>query len=1449
MGSDAPIAHDPHWPVVSLKEITTKIGSGATPTGGADAYLSARTNYALVRSQNVFDRRFDPDGLAFITDEQAAGLRGVVLQPNDILLNITGDGVTFGRACLVSDSILPACVNQHVSIVRVDPHRAEAGYVLAFLTHPDVKPYIESFNAGGSRRAITKGHIESFRLPLPPLAEQRRIADILGALDDKVELNRQMSQTLESMARALFRSWFVDFDPVRAKAEGRDPGIQGHLSTLFPDALVDSELGPIPEGWHVEALGSHVAVERGISYGGAGLGSGDLPMHNLNSIYEGGGYKDGGIKFYAGEFRPRHVAQPGDLIVANTEQGHRRLLIGCAAIVPRRYPNGLFSHHLYRVNIVGVAPFSPEFLCALLNSDVMHETVSGYANGTTVNMLPMAGLQRPLVCVPPEGLVQAFTSFDKEVRLRCETQREADGTLEFAARRASAESRLRRLDAQGTSLQCGGAVGMNSGTDESRDRVSPRWSVGSQWHRWDPHIHAPGTLRNDQFGNDWTGYFQRIAEAQPAPVALGITDYFTLCCYNEFVRLRPPSLASVGLVFPNVELRLTIETRRGQGINIHLLVCPDDPDHSAMMGSKLARLGFRYREESFPCTEAGLQKLGRVYTGNRALSDDAALREGSNQFKVDFNELRSLFEQDAWMRQNVLVAVAAGNDGLGGLAADGGFRALREELGRFADIIFSGQPGDRIYWLGKHPDFEANGQTPKPCLQGSDAHGLDAVLRPDSDRFTWIRGEPTFDALRQALVEPERRAYVGDAPPSGPVASSVIRSLSLRNATWLENETLPLNPGLVTVIGARGSGKTALADLVAFAAGADEAQPGPASFIEKAGHLLDGLETQLHWDDDSQQSSVLPRDWLDEGEPRAQYLSQQFVERLCDPSDLAEPLVAEIERVVFSAIPEENRLGCSSFSELRDLVLENVLADREFEQRVIAGKSKAVADETALFRSLPVLRAKLAETERALAGLVKELAGLPAKVDDKKVKAYQAALAKLSALKETIAAQERRAQDIGDVAAELQRQVRSSVAIWQELRAKHPGLLEPVVWESLKPGIADEALALLRRLQAEALARVVALRDQGIPLVGPDGASVATQGLAALDAECERLGKELGLNQANVGRRVGLETRQATARIEVDKAKAEVTRAEAAPARGKLARADRLASYEKVFKSLVEEEEALRRIYAPLRQRLQEDKRLSKLAFDVHRVVNLNEWVRRGEALLDLRKPPFAGRGVLEDKAREELLQAWSEGSPGQARLAMEKFLEKYAAAALDSLAQGRTPLEFGDWAFSTRDIRVEYGIQYEDVDIENLSPGTRGVVLLTLYLGLDTWDLRPLIIDQPEENLDPSSVYSELVPFFRDAATRRQIIMVTHNANLVVNTDSDQVVVAEAHRSTPKGLPHIVYTAGGLEDAKIRGDVCRLLEGGREAFLRRGQRYGVMSKKGPVAVAAGTSSSGGTTV
>ena len=130
MASDmlSPIGMLPEgWQLKKLKDITTKIGSGSTPRGGESAYIDSRINFAFIRSQNVYDYEFDPQAVRFITDQDAQKLKNVHLQKDDILLNITGDGVTFARACVISDDILPAAVNQHVSIIRGKPSKVFAG--------------------------------------------------------------------------------------------------------------------------------------------------------------------------------------------------------------------------------------------------------------------------------------------------------------------------------------------------------------------------------------------------------------------------------------------------------------------------------------------------------------------------------------------------------------------------------------------------------------------------------------------------------------------------------------------------------------------------------------------------------------------------------------------------------------------------------------------------------------------------------------------------------------------------------------------------------------------------------------------------------------------------------------------------------------------------------------------------------------------------------------------------------------------------------------------------------------------------------------------------------------------------------------------------------------------------------------------------------------------------
>jgi type I restriction enzyme S subunit len=229
-----------NWSTDPLKNLTTKIGSGATPEGGKKSYKDE--GISLIRSQNVYNLKFERDGLAFIDEDQAENLSHVQVEGKDVLLNITGHSV--GRCCMVPDRILPARVNQHVMILRADPSRIDPRYLLYYVNSPDVKRGLLQRTHGATRDALTKGQMEAFEVKYPPLSVQRRIADILGALDDKIELNRRMNETLEEMAQALYRHWFVDFGPFQDRE--------------FVDT---EELGPIPKRWEVAPLETIVNIE------------------------------------------------------------------------------------------------------------------------------------------------------------------------------------------------------------------------------------------------------------------------------------------------------------------------------------------------------------------------------------------------------------------------------------------------------------------------------------------------------------------------------------------------------------------------------------------------------------------------------------------------------------------------------------------------------------------------------------------------------------------------------------------------------------------------------------------------------------------------------------------------------------------------------------------------------------------------------------------------------------------------------------------------------------------------------------------------------------------------------------------------------------------------------------------------------------------------------------
>ena len=437
--------------------------------------------------------------------------------------------------------------------------------------------------------------------------------------------------------------------------------------------------------------------------------------------------------------------------------------------------------------------------------------------------------------------------------------------------------------------------------------------------------------------------------------------------------------------------------------------------------------------------------------------------------------------------ENILVAIAGGtNDGTSGLQKDGSLTALRREIERLADAVFSASPADRAFWLGRgtltREQIVKTYDSLKPCLHGSDAHELARVCAPDDDRLMWIKGDATFESLRQACIEPELRAHIGADPANGALPYKVIDTIELTGAPWCTTPRIELNPGLVGIIGARGSGKTALADLIATGAQSKASRENERSFLRRAAEHLDELEIKLTWGDGTVTTSGLTPPQADDTDgPRVQYLSQQFVERLCSSEGgINDELLAEIERVIFDEHSAEARAGAATFTELRDMrATRSRLAQRR-SREALGAILEQISEQRRKQAELPALK-----TRRA--------AGAKTITDDKKAR-----LALLGSgvesytkrLDEILRAIDERLKQLDAAARRKQAldQLRDHVADARDRRAqaelvdlqrRHSDAgLRPEEWPAFNRVFAGDVDAIIGRIETDTRARLSELKGE-----------------------------------------------------------------------------------------------------------------------------------------------------------------------------------------------------------------------------------------------------------------------------------------------------------------------------------------------------------------------------------
>lgn len=387
------------WSNVYLGEYCSKIGSGSTPRGGEQVYQPEGTTF--IRSQNVYNGVFSPDGLAFLGEEEADRLNSVTVEKGDVLLNITGDSVA--RCCRVPEDLIPARVNQHVAIIRPRDEELDSRFLMYFFISPFMQASMLSLaGSGGTRKALTKEMIERFEIPKPPLAVQKKVADILSTYDNLIENNRQRMALLEEAARLLYQEWFVRL---------RFPG---HEHTRIIDGM--------PEGWERKPLAE---LCKTIDYG-----------YTASAEYEEIGPKFLRITDIVPDFinwgtvpycsiqderLEKFRLCEGDIVIARTGA-----TVGYAKRLHRRHPEAVFASYLVRLRV------KPEvdnvMVGVFVESDAYKDYVRSLINGAAqpnANAKILSGIE---LLVPSRRLQNLFHEFvepliDQQEVLQIENQK------------------------------------------------------------------------------------------------------------------------------------------------------------------------------------------------------------------------------------------------------------------------------------------------------------------------------------------------------------------------------------------------------------------------------------------------------------------------------------------------------------------------------------------------------------------------------------------------------------------------------------------------------------------------------------------------------------------------------------------------------------------------------------------------------------------------------------------------------------------------------------------------------------------------------------------------------------------------------------------------------------------------------------------------------------------
>ena len=723
-----------------------------------------------------------------------------------------------------------------------------------------------------------------------------------------------------------------------------------------------------------------------------------------------------------------------------------------------------------------------------------------------------------------------------------------------------------------------------------------------------------------------------------------------------------PRLQSVSLLLPNIEFRAMPATKDGKALNIHLIVDPSDPEHIQKIKRALRTLRVEYTSphgrQTYGCIREDLIEYAKAQNPHIE-NDEQAYKAGIEQFKPSYEQILDWLSKEGWLASNSLVGISNGKDGISGLPADG-FSAIRDQLLKNCHFVFSANPNDRTYYLGQKVgtpirDIKRMYGNLKPCLHGSDSHELKTLFKPDENRYCWIKADPTFEGLKQVLWEPEHRVNIGEAKPQLSDISKVIDSLSLANSNgWFTQDSIQFNPGLVAIIGEKGAGKTAIADLIAFASGVSTETKSQSSFITKGRLHLSGLNAKLTWGSGQTSDATLTEKPFISPKPLVRYLSQDFVERLCSEDHQGHELQEAIEEVVFSHLDEVHREGYSSFEELR-IARESASQSR---QDTFRGQIVSLHREIdRLHASIGQKATKVANRDQTLLQieeLKKQLPSVTKAADEATLVKLQTEQNNRKSLETDVSRMNRSKRNLDEFLksyAELKARTNSHVE--ELIEAAQFGRLVPdEAIEKLKPTWHTNSESVIRTISEQLEASIDAIR-------GNENTQSATGNtLYDISQRVRLLQESLSKDETNKKRLLDLQKQISAQESTVQRLNKEIEELEVKTKKVLDQRErERNDLYLKYFEALSEDEKGLRELYAPMKEQL--DKLGSEMKFELsagYRVES-QEWIEKATRFFDGRKPQASSiKDDIEKFVTDFLSPAWASGDTQKIKGAIQQL-------------------------------------------------------------------------------------------------------------------------------------------------------------------------------------------------